>query len=370
MKSHSEGRIFFLYKKTAVREEALSVRSASSGYSLYGFFELQEAQYPVEAVYGDSPTGIWRIIGAVVRRLNLAWTGYSSNPRAVLPHLKHLRGAAGIVATSNNVGLPLLLLRRFGLVKAPVFLISVGLEAYRNDGNSARCRRLGRLLRDADQVVVFSEDERDFLQERLSLQPGQVQFVPYGFHSRYFPKFESRSGAGGELLMVGADAQRDVELLREWSLRNPSIRIRCVLSEELVLRLPSIPDSWELEQDIPFVEVLKRLREASRVVIPVKKNLYTAGTTFMIQALAVGVPVLVARTGVLTGMEEARPFPFITYEPEDLTSFDKGMERLRSMSPEESLRVGEEGRRWVERWGDGRALQSALVDFADRSLCS
>ena len=361
----SSRRVLFLYKQTSLRAEALA-SGGSAGLTLYGFLELEAKGWSVEAVFGQSDAGIRGFAGALLRRWNHWETGYSANPRAVLPHFEKLRRARGIVATSNNVGLPLLQFKRCGLVKAPVFLLSVGLEAYRSDADSPRCRRLSRLLRYAERILVFSQTEKKFLEERLDLPPGKVDAVPYGFAPRYFPVFCEERPVRNEILTVGADAQRDMELLQEWSLQHPETPIRAILSRELVERLLAVPDSWVLENDIPLETVLARLAEASLVVIPVKENRYTAGTTFLLQALAAGVPTLVAQTGALTAMPEAEPFPFLTYEPENPASFAEGMRRLLSLGPEERRQRSRDGRRWVERWGDGRELRRELERFVER----
>ena len=361
----SSRRVLFLYKQTSLRAEALAA-GGSASFTLYGLPELAEEGWPLEAVFGQSDTGIRGIAGALLRRWNHWEIGYSANPRAVLPHFGKLRGAIGIVATSNNVGLPLLQLKRRRLVTAPVFLLSVGLEAYRSDADSPRRRRLSRLLRYAEKILVFSQTEKQFLVERLDLRPGKVDAVPYGFAPRYFPAFREERPLLKEIFTVGADAQRDMELLREWSLRHPETRIRAILSREIVERLPMVPDSWVLENDVPLETVLARLAEASLVVIPVKENLYTAGTTFLLQALAAGVPTLVARTGALAAMPEAEPFPFLTYEPGNPASFADGMQRLLALGPEERRQRSRDGRRWAERWGDGRELRRELEDFVER----
>lgn len=355
----------FLFKHTRLREEATEIGSAS-GFSLYGFPELRQNGLNVQAGFGESKSGFVRLSDIFLRRLSLLQTGYSGNPRAVLPHLSQIRRASGLVATSNNVALPLLQLKRFGLVRAPILLISVGLEAYKSDTNSRRCRRLSRLLQYADRVLVFSNSERDFLADRLKFSDQGLKAVPYGFSSRYFPNYCEERSSKIKILTVGADAQRDVELLREWSLRNPDSRIQAVLSRELVERLPNIPESWDLQEDVPLHEVFSLLSNAEKVVIPVKRNRYTAGTTFLLQSLAAGVPTLVARTGALTSMPEAEPFPFLTYEPEDAESFAEGMRRLRSLSDEEMREISRAGRRWVERWGDGSILRNELEDFVEQ----
>lgn len=357
----------FLFKETTLREEAL-VTKGPAGFSLFGYPEFSEDGKAVEALFGQASHFSIRVLAGLMRRLSRWWTGYSSNPQIVLTHLATLRRAAGVVATSNNVGIPLLLLKWIGVLNPPVFLVSVGLEAYRSDAGSSRCRRLARLFRKAESVVVFSEDERDFLLSRLGLPEDLVRSLPYGFDYRYFPKFRTVVPSFSEYHMVGADAQRDVELLKRWSERNPTLPVRCIVSRELVSRLPSVPRSWIIEEDIPLQEVFLRLEGASSVVIPVKRNLYTAGTTFLIQSLAAGVPTLVARTGALTRMSHAEPFPFLTYDPENLGSFESAMKRLRELNREERKEMGKKSRAWVEQWGDGRYLKQELGDFIDRSV--
>ena len=262
------GCVAFFFKESTLRKKALET-NGTAAFSLYGGVELYHQGKPVCLCAGENSSGWVRWVAGILRRYGDWHTGYGGNPRVIFSAWEVIREARGIVATSNNVGLPLLELKRWGLVRAPILLLSVGLEAYRSDAQSLRCRRLANLLKHAERIVVFSEAEKRFLSQLLNLSADLLTAVPYGFHPRYFPTFVEERTIRNEVLTVGADAQRDMELFREWSLRHPETRIRAILSREIVERLPSVPGSWVLENDIPLETVLARLAEASFVVIPV-----------------------------------------------------------------------------------------------------
>lgn len=359
-------KVVFLYKDTPLRRRALE-GDIKAGYSLYGFNELKSEGLPVECFLGGCLGKGKRVIAAVLRKILCWWVGSSGNPTLVLAALPQLKRSAGVVATSNNVAIPLLLFKWLGVLRVPVFFISVGLGDDHSDSSIGRRRRLGWLLSKAETILVFSEEEKNFLQGRFQVPTDRVKWIPYGFSVEYFPKFQDCGKRSGSFLTVGADFQRDVELLKNWSLSNPDERIQCVLSQELVDRLIEVPESWDVQVDIPLEEVYLLLQKTFGVIIPVKSNRYTAGTTFLIQALAAGIPTLVSRTGALQSMREAEPFPFLTYVPGDLDSMAAGIEKLQTMEDARKREMRRECRAWAEKWGDGRFLREELRKFIEGS---
>ena len=66
--------------------------------------------------------------------------------------------------------------------------------------------------------------------------------------------------------------------------------------------LGALPSNLEVEVDIPFDAMRSRLQEARVVALPVLENSYSGATTVLLQAMALGKPVVVTRTkAIATG---------------------------------------------------------------------
>ena len=65
---------------------------------------------------------------------------------------------------------------------------------------------------------------------------------------------------------------------------------------------PRPPANVVVETDISFEEMQRRLAEARVVALPVRENSYSGATTVLLQAMALGKPVVVTRTqAIATG---------------------------------------------------------------------
>jgi glycosyltransferase involved in cell wall biosynthesis len=81
----------------------------------------------------------------------------------------------------------------------------------------------------------------------------------------------------------------------------PNRSFRLVTTSERA-RVLAAPSNLEVELDIPFDAMKSRLEEARVVALPVLDNSYSGATTVLLQAMALGKPVVVTRTkAIATG---------------------------------------------------------------------
>jgi glycosyltransferase involved in cell wall biosynthesis len=75
-----------------------------------------------------------------------------------------------------------------------------------------------------------------------------------------------------------------------------------VTTGERARALPPLPANVTVETDLPFGEMRRRLALARVVALPVRENSYSGATTVLLQALALGKPVVVTKTqAIATG---------------------------------------------------------------------
>ena len=64
-------------------------------------------------------------------------------------------------------------------------------------------------------------------------------------------------------------------------------------------RARELPANVSAEVDLPFDEMKRRLEGARVVALPVRENTYSGATTVLLQAMALGKPVVVSRTSAI-----------------------------------------------------------------------
>ena len=145
-------------------------------------------------------------------------------------------------------------------------------------------------------VLAYSEHEAAELRDWLARhgRSASVEFVPFGVDERAFSP--SSEPAAVDVVSVGADPHRDVELLVGVAANMPKRSFRLVTTRDRAGALRSTPANLEVETDITFEAMRRRLQEARVVALPVLENSYSGATTVLLQALALGKPVVVSRT--------------------------------------------------------------------------
>ena len=76
----------------------------------------------------------------------------------------------------------------------------------------------------------------------------------------------------------------------------PGRTFRIVTTADRARTLTSVPPNVEVETDLPFDLMRRRLGEARVVALPVVDNTYSGATTVLLQAMALAKPVVVSRT--------------------------------------------------------------------------
>ena len=286
--------VFALFRDSALRRDALHEPVGSpERYCLYGLDELVAQGFTVEhnlerALPAWAPAAN-RVANRAVGVLGAAGGDFAR----VLPSLRRLNSADVVYSTVDTVGLPLVLLGRASLVRRPVVYTAIGLpeRLERLRGDRARSLYRGALCQ-AREILAFSRFEAEALADWLG-RP--VTFVPFAVDSAYFRPLPERT-ADVDVVTIGADPHRDLELFRGLAERNPALRFRAVATRDYAQALASPPPNVEVELDVPFSDVLDRLASARVVALPVKENSYSGATTVLLQALATARPVVVSRT--------------------------------------------------------------------------
>ncbi len=137
--------------------------------------------------------------------------------------------------------------------------------------------------------------------------------------------------------------------MAEVATRHPELSFRIVASAERARTLASLPTNVELEIDLSLDDARARLEDARVVALPVRENSYSGATTVLLQAMALGKPVVVSRTAAIaSGYELEDGVNCRLVEPGDAAALERAiLETLTGADAAAAL--GTRARQIVER---------------------
>jgi glycosyltransferase involved in cell wall biosynthesis len=291
--------VFYAYRDSPQRRRALAAPPGDhERYLLFGLDELRERGWTVrhDLEREGPPPGWARASGRVLKAGLERAGGYGGDFATVLASLRQANRAEVVLSTVDTVGIPLLLLKDAGMLRRPLLYIAVGLPERIALLRSGRMRRrYARALAGTVTVVAYSQAEVDDLVAFMAEHDvaTRVEFVPFGVDEKGFAPSVGQPSV--DVVMAGADPHRDVDLFLELAAGLPNPSFRLVTTADRARALDA-PPNVEIEADIPFDLMKQRLEEARVVALPVLDNSYSGATTVLLQAMALGKPVVVTRT--------------------------------------------------------------------------
>ena len=180
-----------------------------------------------------TPPGWARAAGAGLKSALERAGGYGGDFATVLASLRRANRADVVFSTVDTVGIPLMLLQAAGRVRPPLVYVAIGLPERLARLRSERMRRLyARALASWLPSLAYSEHEAAELRRWLEShgESTRVEFVPFGVDERAFaPSLEQPAV---DVVSVGADPHRDVELLLAVAAEMPSRSFRIVTTRD------------------------------------------------------------------------------------------------------------------------------------------
>lgn len=210
------------------------------------------------------------------------------------------RAADVVIACGDSAALPVLLLKKIGLIKCPAIYISIGLV---HKLIKPTCPKwvigfYSKLFGVAGAIVVFSQIEKNLYQTRFKIKENQVMFIPLGidtdfFHPRQVPEEKF-------LLTVGRDLDRDYGFLLSIIPRLP-MKTLIVTSKRNLAHL-RVPNNTEVLFDIDYEELRDLYERAQLVMIPLKNNPRASGQLVFLESLAMKKAVVASDVpGITSG---------------------------------------------------------------------
>jgi glycosyltransferase involved in cell wall biosynthesis len=294
--------VFYAYRDSALRRRALrAAPEAAERYALFGLDQLRARGHLVEHNLERGGQPAWaRVAGGAVKRGLERAGGYGGDFANVFASLRRANRAEVVFSTVDTVGIPLVLARRAGRLRAPLVYAAIGLPERLAQLASERMRNLyAHAFSECTSILAYSEREAHDLESWLSdrKHPAAVSFVPFGVDVDAFRPTDEQ--AMRDVVTVGADPHRDVRLLLDVARALPDVGFTVVAGADNARGLGVVPENVALEVDLPFEQMKRRLEEARVVALPVRENSYSGATTVLLQAMALGKPVVVSRTSAI-----------------------------------------------------------------------
>jgi len=259
-------------------------------------------------------------------------------------HLLSLRRQDIVLAETDSTGLPLLLLKRLGLIKGRVGFISAGLINILELQQKTRLFVWYRwLLRAADFIICWSPIEE---QTYRQLVGAKAHFVRLEADVDYY-KPDPSAVLEPYVLCVGRDVGRDFQTLFE-ALEDLNVPAKVVTSPVRVRGL-RVPKNVELIlRFVDYPALLDLYRRARLVVVSLQEIHRFTGQRALLESLAMGKATIVARTMAVVGTYTLKDIQDVVfYEPGDA---DDLVQKIRTVyNYERQIRaLGVNGRRFVE----------------------
>jgi glycosyltransferase involved in cell wall biosynthesis len=322
--------VFYAYRDSPQRRRALAAPLGDpERYLLFGLDQLVARGWTVrhDLEWAGPPRRWARATGRVLKAGLERAGGYGGDFATVLASLRLANRSDVVLSTVDTVGIPLMLLKNAGVLRPPLVYVAVGLPERIARVRSGRMRRrYARALAGMATVVAYSEAEvedlRSFMAEHAVTT--RVEFVPFGVDEKALTPSLGQHSV--DVVMAGADPHRDVELFLGLAAELPNRSFRLVTTADRARTLASPPSNVEVEADIPFDRMKQRLEEARVVALPVLDNSYSGATTVLLQAMALGKPVVVTRTRAIAsgyGLVDGENCRLV--EPGDTDAFGRAL---------------------------------------------
>lgn len=238
----------------------------------------------------------------------------------VLIHLFQFRNQDVIFAETDSCGLPLLLLKRLGFIRARVGFNSAGLINNLELQTKTHLFSFYKwLLRAADFIICWSPLEEKMFKD---LTGAKAQFVLLEADICFYqPDFSTQTE--DFILCVGNDLGRDFSTVFE-AVKELDVRVIVVTKSSRIEGL-SIPKNIELHLEfVDYQTLLDWYRKARFVVVGLQEIHRFTGQRALLEAMAMGKAVIASKILALTStyaLEDKKNV--IYYEPENAEDLRK-----------------------------------------------
>lgn len=217
--------------------------------------------------------------------------------------LAQARKSDAVLALLEDKALAPGILRTRGLgayKRQPLVTVSCWWAEELSTGSEEKCDQIRRALSRVDQIIVFSENQREIF-ARAGFPLEQVTAVRFGVDPDWYcPAPDGRGiehrGRRIQVLASGIDRGRDFDSLTQAARHLPEVSFTVVTQPG---RIRNPPPNMETLAPVSMDEHRQILRTAELVVVPTHNLAYPTGQSVLLEAMACGRPTAVTATGAM-----------------------------------------------------------------------
>jgi glycosyltransferase involved in cell wall biosynthesis len=339
---------------------------------LYGFPQVRE-KFPYSDFFEADYSGMaLRRLLKPIEMLTVR-LGFGIFFSTIVLNWKTVKRARLLVATSDSTGVPLLILKRLGLLPAKVVMISQGIHSIEADIGHLPwfewlADALGKCLERASAIVCLGDGDSVAIQRSFShYRLPEVVTIQFGIDHAFWHPAEEKPGPSaakeGFVLSVGSDRMRDYPTLIS-AIDSTPLRLVTRLGLPVEAERPNIQVLSKLE----WPQLRSLYQEARFVATPVKDQPRDSGHSATLQAMACGKTVILSDTAGLWDRENMKHGETCyLVEPGNPAAMRSAIQYLWS-NPVEAARIGANARKLVMDKYSSHGFGSRLAEVIQRSL--
>lgn len=338
-------RILFLFVFDSSNEVADYSRGLVPSHRLFGYAELKKMGH--EPLIIERPSFLRRFLSKPV-----FWRIYQG-----LAAAWRQRKVDAIFAINEAAALPPLVLKKLGLLKTPVILFNTALTHPRNY-SGFRKRMWNWALPAAEAVVSQTKMELESVWQDFGLKRDRQHLMHMLVDMDFF-RAEPDVPLGDYCLAVGASDAKDFPtLLKALPTGEKLIIVTDAYNAAIVAQhlRPDMP--VQVLQAIPIAKLKRMYQEAKLTINPLTETPYGSGHTVVLEHMALGKAVIVARVGgMIDYFEEG--VSAIGYAPGDAADLRQKISACLD-NPAQFAHIGRQSREWVRRFSSEEFARTLL----------
>jgi glycosyltransferase involved in cell wall biosynthesis len=257
------------------------------------------------------------------------------DPSRALRVLTRERDCDLVLACFESATVPLLFLRRLLGFKAPIAMIDIGLA----DSWTVRERILDFAVPRADAIFVLGTNQIDYIRNRWKTS-ARIEF----FHQHIDTEFYTPAPtAAGPILTVGEDRGRDFDTFLA-AVEGADADV-IVKSKRVAVSEAKFPNVRVISSHLSSLEYRKLLIDCRLVVVPLVSSAHASGVGTVLEALAMGRPLIVSDSPGIRDYIIADETA-LTVPCNDVAALRRAIARLLA-EPDTCARLAANGRRFV-----------------------
>ena len=321
-------------------------KGEGSNLSFQGLFILKEGGR-IDPAYSDRAFSRWNLLRWLffsLEKIFLSAVGCGFKLDQAILLLPELRRADIIVTTADSAGLPVLFLKKIGLIRAPVVYVSFGLASSLQRSSLWVLRFFRAFFSSASFVISYAQSEADIFQNMHLAR--NVKAVPFGVDTNFYHEkiFQEKRTL---IVSIGRDPERDYGTLFS-AVDGLDLQVIVICSPRNVQNL-RLPRNVEVLQDIPEYAVREYFAKAKHSIIPINTIDRPAGQIVLLESFAMEVPTIVSS---VPGIKATYPFEHKKHcyfvKPKDPKELRRAIEWIL-MHPHASSEMAQRGANLVRK---------------------